>query len=306
MGNCSEYFWCNGEILPIASATIPILSHGLCRGSAIFEVFGIHPGKFGHVAFRVGDHIERLYHSASLFDMTIPYSHDHLMGGLSELVKICDLPSRSLIKIVAYWENEEPIHLLVSEPVSLAIFAIPQSSVIPLDNIRPVSACLSSWKKLHPQTVPVQAKACAYYINGYLAQKEAHDRGYDIAVLADHDNNLAEGPTESVFMIKGGVIHVPPLKTVLDSISRKTVLAIARELVIPVVEKPIAIGLLEKADELFVSNSAAKIVPVARYEKTELEAPGPVTQMLLQEFQALLKYSDQRYPQWFTTLIQNK
>ena len=297
-----DYFWRNGEILPVSVATVPILSHGLSRGSGIFELFGIHKGAAGPMAFRGDDHLQRLNRSASLLGMVLPYSAQELFAALRELVAACHVNSRCLVKIVAFWSREEPVQLVLDEPLDMAMFLIPESEDLSLDQQHPLSACLSSWKKLSPDSVPIQAKACAHYLNGYLVKKEARDRGYDIGILSDAEGSLSEGATESVFMVNNGELLIPPADLVLDSISRRTVVSLANRLGIATREENLAVERLEYVDEIFISNSASIVVPINRYETFVLSAPGPVTTRLLQEVNMLLKNTEQYAPHWFTAL----
>ena len=131
---------------------------------------------------------------------------------------------------------------------------------------------------------------------------EAKARGFDIGVLLDGQDELAEGATESVFVVQNGVLQVPPGAGVLDSISRRTVLDLARELGIPVEETPLPQQMLSTVDEMFVSSSGSKVRPVSRYENRRFDAPGEVTQRLIDAVQLLLSETDRRYPQWFTPL----
>ena len=295
-------FWRNGEILPIGEAHVPILSHGLSRGSAFFEVLGIHAGSLGPVAFRIDDHLSRFYRSAELLGMQISYSPEQLYDAIVKLLQTQSV-ARGLIKLVAYWSKEELIKLVVDQPLDMAIFIIPDSKELSLDRAHPISACHSLWQKLHPNTVPIKAKACAFYLNGYLSRKDAQGRGYDIGILTDIDGNLAEGATESVFIVEDGILLVPPMGGVLDSISRRTVLAMAERLGIPHKQQVINIERLDDADEMFVSSSGAKVVPVSRYENTKFTTPGPVTRKLQEELALLLKETDKRYPAWFRALV---
>ena len=298
-----DIFWQNGQLLPIADATVPILSHGLSRGSAIFDVFGFHPGANGVVGFRVDDHLDRLFRSAALLGMQIEYSREQLLAGVAAL--LASTPAeRGIVKIMAYWPQEAAIDLLLDQPLDVAIFVIPSSPTLVLDDQTPITACCCRWQKLHPQTVPIAAKACAYYLNGYLSRLEARGRGYDIGILLDSQHRLAEGATESVFGVKDGRLLVPPLSGVLDSISRRTVLDLAKELDIPSAEQVLQQQELAELDEMFVASSGAKVRPVCRYEDTHFSAPGEITGRLLAAVGVLLEETDRRYPQWFTLLQQ--
>ena len=155
MNNDSKV-WLNGELIPWREATVPLLSHGFSRGSAIFDVFGIHEGPDGLFAFRMDEHLKRLMKSAELLEMEIAYSTEEIIDAVTETVRANDI-GRGLVKILAYWGEEAIIKLVLESKLDVAIFAVPDSEELGMDNTNPISACLSKWRKIHPETVPVAA-----------------------------------------------------------------------------------------------------------------------------------------------------
>lgn len=141
--------WLNGNLIPWKDATVPILSHGFSRGSAIFDVFGVHVGPNGPAAFRMDEHIKRLMNSAELLGMKMAYSAEDIVAAAKSVVKTNQL-GRGLIKMLAYWGEEAVINLVLDSKLDLALFAIPESDDLALDQARPLSACLSRWRKIHP------------------------------------------------------------------------------------------------------------------------------------------------------------
>jgi branched-chain amino acid aminotransferase len=293
--------WFNGKLIPRHAATVPILSHGFSRGSAIFDVLGIHPGPQGPMAFRLDDHLKRFMKSAELLGMELAYSSEEITEAIKAAVKANSL-GRGIIKIVAFWGEESIIQLVLDSKLDVAVFAIPESEELVLDKKQTLSACLSKWRKLHPETVPVGAKACANYLNGYLARKDAVSRGYDIGILLGTDGFLAEGSTESVFIVKEGVLMTPPLGRILASITRLSILQAVPEIGIPIVERPITVDELFAADEIFTVHTGTKIEAVARFEDRQLEAPGPVTQRVLHLIDDIMQFKDERFMNWFQPL----
>jgi branched-chain amino acid aminotransferase len=293
--------WLNGSLIPWEKATVPILSHGFSRGSAIFEVFGIHEGPDGAMAFRMDEHLKRLQRSAKLLGMKLAYSNEEIAGAVGETVKANNM-GRGLIKMLAYWGEEAVIRLVLESNLDLAIFAVPASEDLRLDDARPISACISKWRKIHPETVPVEAKACANYLNAYLVRKEAMERGYDVGFILGTDGFLAEGSIESVFLVKDGVVKTPPLGRILSSITRMSVLQAAPALGIPVSEEALLPEALFSADEIFVSHTGIKVSPVARFENRAIEAPGPVTRQLMALMDNILNFKDDRFREWFTPM----
>ena len=299
--NSESKVWFNGEFIPWHKATVPILSHGFSRGSAIFEVFGTHEGPDGLFAFRMDEHLKRLMKSVQLLEMEMAYTTEEIMDAVAETVKVNNM-GRGLIKILAFWGEEAILQMVLESKLDLAIFAIPDSEELGLDKTQPISACISKWRKIHPETVPVAAKSCSNYLNAYLARKDANNRGFDVGLLVGTDGFLAEGSIESVFLVKDGVLKTPPLGRILSSITRKSVLEAAPLIGIPASENPVLPQELFTADEIFTSHSGIKVLPVARFEDRDLQAPGPITDQLIKLMDDITNFRDDRMKTWFMPL----
>jgi len=193
MNNDSKV-WLNGKLIPWKEATVPLLSHGFSRASAIFDVFGIHEYPDGLFAFRLDEHLKRLMKSVALLEMELGYSTDEIIDGVIQTVKANDI-GRGLVKILAYWGEEAIIRLVLDAKLDMAIFAVPESEELVMDDPTPISACLSKWRKIHPETVPVEAKSCSNYLNGYLVRKDANNRGFDVGLTVGTDGFMAEAPS---------------------------------------------------------------------------------------------------------------
>jgi branched-chain amino acid aminotransferase len=293
--------WLNGNLIPWREATVPLLSHGFSRGSAIFDVFGVHVGPQGPMAFRLDEHLKRFMNSARLLDMEPAYSTEEIIEGVKKAVKANDL-GRGIIKILGYWGEEAIIQLVLGSKLDVAIFAIPESEDLALDVARPISACISKWRKIHPETVPVGAKACSNYLNGYLARKDAVRRGFDIGILLSTDGFLAEGSIESIFIVKDGILKTPPLGRVLSSITRMSILQAAPVIGIPVKEEPISADELLDADEVFTAHTGIKVEPINRLENREFQVPGPVSKQVMQLMEDIVQFRDERFDGWFQAL----
>ncbi|MDP6776023.1 MAG: aminotransferase class IV [Candidatus Latescibacteria bacterium] len=293
--------WLDGELIPWVQATVPLLSHGFSRGSAMFEAFGIHVGPNGPAAFRMADHLARLARSAELLEMELGYSSDEIGAAVGETVRANGM-GRGVVKIMAYWGQETVTELVLDAKLDVAVFAIPENPDLHLDDTTPVSACLSRWRKLHPETARPEAKACANYLNAYLTRKDAIDRGYDVGIMLGTDDLLAEGSIESIFVIKDGMLRTPPLGRILSSVSRRSVLEIARVEGIPAEETALGADALHTADEIFTSHTGVKVHPVDRFEERTLDAPGPVTRRLIGLVEDILAFRDERFAHWFEGL----
>ena len=293
--------WLNGEMIPWEDAKAPLLSHGLSRGSAIFEVFGVHPGADGPKAFRMDKHLDRLFHTADCLGMKLAYTKEAFAEAAAKTVRANNI-GRGLVKMIAYWSDEPIISLVLDAKLDTAIFAVPEGDGLALDSTKPATACFSKWYKLHPLTVPTTAKACAYYLNGMLARKSAMERGYDIGILRHTDGFVAEGSIESVFMVKDGILKTSPLGKILSSITRMSIIEAAEAAGITVSQAMITTDELLDADEIFTSHTGTKILPIKKFEDMNLPAPGPVTAELMQIMRGITSFKDDRFKHWFQSL----
>jgi branched-chain amino acid aminotransferase len=293
--------WLNGQMIPWENAKAPLLSHGLSRGSAIFEVFGVHPGPDGPKAFRMDKHLDRLFHTANCLGMELAFTKEEFAEATSKTVRENNI-GRGLVKVIAYWSDEPIISLVLDAKLDTAIFAVPEGDGLALDSTKPATACFSKWYKLHPLTVPTTAKACAYYLNGMLARKSAMERGYDIGILRYTDGFVAEGSIESVFMVKDGILRTSPLGKILSSITRMSIIEAAEAADIEVSQAMITTDELLNADEMFTSHTGTKILPIKKFEDKELPAPGPCTAKLSQIMKDITSFKDDRFKHWFQSL----
>ena len=299
--NEEQYVWLNGRFIPRAYATVPILSHAFSRASAIFEIFRIHTGPEGPAAFRMEAHLKRLFNSARLLEMEMCYSEEAIANAVAETV-IRNGVGRGVVKIMAYWGEEAVIWLLPQSKPDLAIFAISEMPEMNLDSQKAVATCISKWRKIDPETVPVAAKACSNYLNAYLARKEAVTRGFDIGIMLGTDDYVTVGSAESVFIVKDNIVKVPPLGTVLAGISRMSVLEMAKPMNIVTAEEPLRLRDLYTADEMFLSHTGVKVEPVKRFEDKHLTAPGPITKQLMEQMEKILSFKDASYLKWMRNL----
>lgn len=293
--------WLNNRIAPWEDAQVPILSHGFSRGSAVFEVFGTHPVPGAIAAFRMDAHLKRLERTVDLLGMELGFSIPEIVAAVSKLATINKL-QRGLVKIVAYWGEEAIIDLVLKSKLDVAIFTISTSEELGLDQAKPISVCISRWRKLHPETIPVQAKACANYLNGYLVRKDANDRGFDLGINLGTDGFVAEGSIESVFIVKDGVLKTPPLGRILASVTRDSIIQAAKRYHIEVQETALVREDLFTADEIFTCHTGIKVLPICRMEDKELKAPGPVTAKVSQLMNDIMASKDSRFEKWFQVL----
>jgi len=273
----------NGTFVKWKDATIHIMSHSLARASAVFEVISLHKTPKGPVIFRLKDHIKRLFKSAELLSFELPLSPSEFCETVAETVRRNKI-ERGMIKIVAYFPQIAFDILPPQRLLDVSIFvADPSQDIRDVDfTVKPMeSACISGWRKSDPQTVPVEAKVSANYLNGLISKTEANRRGFEHAILLDTQGYIAECGTESVFLAKNGCLMTAVLGTILDSITRRSVLEAAAFLGIETYQGRLTPGLLFKADEMFLTCTPFKVQPINKIEDREIKpTPGPVTEKL--------------------------
>jgi branched-chain amino acid aminotransferase len=279
--------WVNGDFVPWNRATVHLMCHSFARGSAIFEVISFYATAAGGSAvFRLHDHIARFEASAAQLAMELPAGHDALCRAVAETVRRNRLV-RGAVKVVGYYSQFALDIQPPERPLDVAVAAIDPSQDIPglgASFEQGTTAGISRWRKLDPQSVPIEAKAAANYLNGMVAKLDVQKRGFEDAILLDTQGFIAEGATESVFLVKNGRLLTPSLGTVLDGITRRSILQTAGHLRIEAVEGRLRPELLFEAEEIFFANTPFKVIPVRRIEEREMPAvPGPV-QARLAEF----------------------
>jgi len=291
----------NGGFVKWAEATVHMMSHSFARGSTIFEVISFYATASGPAVFRLHEHISRLEKSAAYLDMELPGDHDALCGAVAESVRRNRL-QKGVIKMVGYY----PQFALDIQPpqkcLDLAVFALDPSQDLETLDVsfeKGTTAGIARWRKLDPQTIPIEAKAAANYLNGMIARLDVQKRGLEDAILLDSQGFIAEGATESVFLVKDGRLLTPSLGTVLDSITRRSILQVARHLGIETIEGRLQPELLFQAEEIFFANTPFKVIPVRRIEAREMPgAPGPMQRRLWDILQRIVAGNEPAFADW--------
>jgi branched-chain amino acid aminotransferase len=291
----------NGEFVAWNQAKAHLMCHSLGRGSAIFEVLSLHDTRLGPAVFRLDEHMDRLFRSAELLDMELPGTKQSVHEAVLEAVRRNGI-REGFIKIICFYSQIAFEILPPQKKLDLSIFVVdPREDLggVKFPFERGVSACISKWRKLDPQTVPVEAKAAANYLNGMMARGEARKRGFDNAIMLDTQGFIAEGGTESVFLVKGGVLMAPSLGTILASISRKSLLQVAQATGIPTFEGRLRPELFFEAEEILYSGTPMKALAVRQIENRVFEkVPGPVTQKLSASVNDIVAGKDDRFKAW--------
>jgi branched-chain amino acid aminotransferase len=297
----AELIWHNGEIVPWEEAKVHVLTHGLHYGTGVFEGERAYDTGRGTGIFRHQDHLERLFKSAELYYMPIPFSLEELRTATHELIVANELRECYIRPIVFRGYGQMGLYPLDCD-VEVAIAVWPWGAYLGEEGKRlGVRAKVASWRRIPHDALIPHAKASGQYLNSVLAKIEASKAGYEEAILLDSHGFVCEGTGENIYAVRDGAILTPPQTAgILDGISRKSVLQIARDLGHEVVERNLARAELYLADEVFLSGTAAELVPVREIDDHRIGGgePGPVTRELQHVFDDALHGRDSRYADW--------
>ncbi len=287
----TETIWMNGKLIPWNDAKIHVLSHVLHYGSGWFEGIRAYQTKKGPAVFRLREHVERLEKSLRVYHTDMPYTVDQVCNAILELLRRNKLGS-CYIRPLAYRGLGEMGVNPMGCPVELIIAAWEWGRYLGKDSIdEGVDVCVSSWNRISPNTLPSVSKASANYMNSQLVRMEAVRHGYEEGITLDAYGNISEGSGENIFIVQGGTLYTPPAgSSILPGITRSSVMTMARDLKIPVLEQSIPRALLYTADEVFMTGTAVEITPVRSVDRVQIGngKTGAVTKKIMLEFQKVV------------------
>ena len=285
----TKNIWFNDKLVPWEDATIHVLTYALHYGAAVFEGIRAYKTDDGCKIFRLDEHIKRLLNSAKIYRMNIPYSHQELKNACRIIVSSNDLNEGAYIRPIAFRGYDDlGLHAHNNDAIDVVVAAWEWGTYLGNAALNDgVDACVSSWNKINPNTVPFMAKASGNYLSGTLVAMEARQNGYDEGILLDSKGMVSEGAGENIFMVKDGNLYTPPLSSsVLDGITRDAVIKIAGSLKLGVIETEIPREQLYIADELFFTGTAVEITPIKSVDKITIGTgtKGPVTAQIQKVF----------------------
>jgi branched-chain amino acid aminotransferase len=294
----TEKIWMNGELVDWADARVHVGAHGLHYGTGVFEGIRCYDTERGPAVFRLTDHLERLENSAKLLYMQLPYSLEELRAACLDAIAANGLPACYLRPIAFYGYGELGVHT-GTNPVDVVIMSFPWGAYLGEDGQRQgIRAMISSWRRVGPNTIPHAAKATGVYLNSMLATHEARRAGYDEAILLTEDGHIADGPGETIFMVKDGTIFTPDLSSsILPGITRDTIIQIGQDLGYTVVEKALIRSDLYTADEVFMAGTAVEVTPLRSIDDHEIGV-GPVTLALQKAYEDTVQGRSDRWSHW--------
>lgn len=278
-----DYIWMNGKMVNWDDAKIHVLSHVVHYGSSLFEGQRCYKTPRGPACFRHQDHVDRLWDSCKIYRMEIPFTKQQIFDAILELIAINKL-EECYVRPVVYRGYDslgvDPTHC----PVDVAIAVWPWGKYLgPEALVKGVKVCVSSWNRNAPNTTPMMAKSSANYMNGQLIKMEALARGCVEGIALDIFGHVSEGSGENVFIVKNGVLITPPFSSsVLPGITRRTVIKLADDLGIKVIEEVIPREALYIADEVFFTGSAAEVTPISEIDGIMIGTGqrGPITEKI--------------------------
>lgn len=297
----ADLIWMNGEFVPWEDAKVHVLTHGLHYGTGVFEGVRCYDTEIGPAVFRHAEHIDRLFKSSELYYMPVPFEREQLRQVTLELIARNGFRSCYIRPLIMRGYGTMGLFPL-DAPVDVCIATWEWGAYLGEEGKRNgVRAKVSSWRRISPDSLIPHAKASGQYLNSVLAKIESHKAGYEEAILLDDHGRVSEGSGENIFIVRAGTVFTPPqTASILDGISRKSIVQIMRDMGIEVVERDIARAELYLAEELFVCGTAAELVPVREVDDHTIGSgkPGELTVAVQTAFEDALHGRTERYREW--------
>jgi branched-chain amino acid aminotransferase len=302
MLQATEKIWMNGSFVNWDDAKVHILTHTLHYGTGVFEGIRCYKADTGPSVFRLPEHVDRFFGSAHILQMDMPFSREAVSEAILETIRVNKIEACYIRPLAHIGYGAMGVYPK-DNPVQISIAVWPWGSYLGEDGIKNgIRVKISSFSRPHVNATMVRSKTTANYANSLLAKREALKDGYDEAMLLDTDGYVAEGSGENVFMVRKGVLKTPPLTSILEGITRDTVMQLASERGMRVVEERFTRDELYIADEAFFSGTAAEITPIRDVDNRTIGTgkPGPVTKDLQSAFFNIVHGRDSRHTDWLT------
>lgn len=300
----TEVIWLDGRLVPWHEAQVHVLTHTLHYGLGVFEGIRCYLGHDGTSAvFRLREHVDRLFASAHVLDLSMPFTRTQVVDACLEVVRANRLRECYLRPIAFMGDGEMGLSARPATRVAVAAWA--WGAYLGDEGLkRGIRVKTSSFARFHPNTLLTKAKACGHYVNSILAAREARTAGYDEALLLDVDGYVSEASGENIFIVSRGTVKTTPLPTVLGGITRDAALRLLADVGIPIREERFTRDEVYLADEAWFTGTAAEITPIRELDDRRIGegAPGPVTRRLQEQFFAVVQGRDSRYSDWLARL----
>ena len=301
----TKKIWMDGEFVDWDDAKIHILNPTLHYGWGVFEGIRAYETDRGPAVFRLTEHIDRLFRSAHLYMMKPAFTAQQLVDVTTELVRINEVPSCYIRPLLYLGYGEMGLNPLPSRTAA-SIACWPWGAYLGEEALkRGIRAKISSYVRFGVNAMMTKGKIVGHYVNSVLAKREAKSVGYDEAIMLDTQGLVAEGTGENVFIVKRGILKTTPLSaSILQGITRDSIIRLARDLGLTVLEQQFTRDEMYIADEVFMTGTAAELTPVREIDDRQIGSgsPGPVTRRLQDAFFSLVRGPENRYPEWLTYL----
>jgi len=293
--------WMNGKLIPFKDAKVHVLTHALHYSTAVFEGIRCYNTPDGSAIFRLPEHVDRFFNSAKMYGMKIRYSKKQISNAIIKTVKTSGL-KECYIRPLAYYGygtmGLTPTLNKVDVSIACWKWKMGESKAGKFSGAK---CKISKWIRIDSKSQPMQSKSAANYSNAALARVEALKNGYDEAIMLNYSGKVAEGSAENIFIVKNGIIKTPPLDAdILNGITRDSVIQLIRSNGIKLIEKNITVNELLKADEVFMTGTAAEVKSVTKIDKTSIGSGklGIITKTLQKSFMDIVMGKDQRFISW--------
>ena len=296
--------WMDGSFVNWADANVHVLTHSLHYGLAAFEGIRCYKGKSGSAIFKLQEHVDRLFDSAHIGMMTIPYDKKQVAEAIVETVRVNKLDACYIRPLVYIGYGAMGVYP-GDNPIKLAIAAWKWGSYLGDDALaNGMRARVSSFTRHHVNVSMTRGKISGYYVNSILAKQEAKVDGYDEAILLDPEGYVSEGTGENIFLVRKGRMKTTPLTSILEGITRNAVIDLAREQGVVVLEERFTRDEMYIADEMFVTGTAAELTPVREIDNRRIGMgkPGPITLALQKRFFSIVRGEDPSHESWLTRI----
>jgi branched-chain amino acid aminotransferase len=300
-----EKIWMDGKLIPWEEANVHILTHSLHYGLAVFEgirCYLCHDGKSG--VFRLREHVDRLFDSAQIGDLKIPYSKKEILEACKETLRVNKLKEGYIRPIVFIGEGVMGVYP-GDNPIRVAVITWSWGAYLGEEALeKGIRVKVSSYTRHHVNVMMTKAKICGNYVNSVLAKREVMKMGYDEALMLDTEGYVSEASGENIFMVKKGMIKTTPLTSILSGITRDSVIQIAKAKKIPLLEERFTRDELYTAQEAFFTGTAAELTPIREVDNRSIGngKPGPITKDLQAAFFDIVKGKNPEYREWLDYL----
>jgi branched-chain amino acid aminotransferase len=297
----AELVWFDGKFVKWEDATVPVMTHALHYGTAVFEGIRVYTAKNNLFVFRLKEHMERLHRSAGVYSFAVNYSIKELCDATIDLLKKIGIRESCYIRPLTFvGVHGIDLNITRHSPTHTVIIIFPFTKYFEGEGVK---ACVSSWRRIHDTSTPPISKAAGNYLNSVLATQESRQNGYDESILLSREGNVSEASGENIFVVRNNKVYTPHIAdSALEGITRDTTITIAKDIGYEMIERPISRTELYIADELFLTGTAAEIIAITNIDGHTVGSgrEGPVTKSIREMYSKIVSADVKEYMGWLT------